>query len=463
MKTITSIISALTLFSAVTPAAAEEATGDWGGVLGGMLHIVVHISKDTGDHYTATLESPDQGKTVIPVDRVTATPDHLSLSVAAIKGSYDGQWDDGQKAWVGTWTQGAGMPLVLKRLDKAALAATVFKRPQEEAITQNPLPYNQSAATFVNARACVTLAGTFSFPKGAGPFPAVVLISGTGPNNRDEDVFGHKIFLVLADALNRKGIAVLRYDKRGVGKSTGVYATATTADFADDADAAVAWLRTRSEVDARHIGLIGHSEGGLIAPIVATTDSSVAFSVLLAGPGLSGDKLMVLQGEAMARAAGTPEEKIARSKAFNTKLMAAVVAAGSDAEARDRVKAIVADGVNEKLVPPESAAAIVQQADSPWFRYILHFDPAPVLRRLKTPVLVMNGALDSQVPPKENLAIMRDALKDNPDATILEMPRLNHLFQDAKTGAPAEYGRIEETVSPAALETVTKWVAKHSQ
>ena len=463
MKNLTSILAALILFGAATPVVAEEASGDWGGVLAGMLHVIVHITKDASGNYAATLESPDQGKEVIPVDQVIATPDHLSFLVPAIKGGYDGRWDNSQKAWVGTWSQGAGLPLVLKRLDKAALAAMTYKRPQEEAIAQTPLPYAQEVVTFSNATAGVTLAGTFSHPSGAGPFPAVVLISGTGPNNRDEEVFRHKIFLVLADALNRQGIAVLRYDKRGVGKSTGDYATATTADFADDADAAVAWLKTRSDVDPKHIGVTGHSEGGLIAPIVATRDASVAFSVLLAGPGLRGDKLAVLQGETMARAAGTPEDKIARMKAFNTQVMAAIVAAKSDAEATDSVKAIIANGVNEKIIPPESAGAIVQQEGSPWFRYFVCLDPVPVLRELKSPVLVLNGAQDSQVPPKENLAIIRDALKDNPDATILEMPGLNHLFQDAKTGALTEYGQIEETMSPTALETITKWLVKHSQ
>ncbi len=463
MKNLASILAALMLMGAAVPAFAEDAAGDWGGLLASQLHVIVHIARATDGRYTATFESSDQGKMVIPADTVSVTSDELTISIAKIGGRYDGHWDDGQQAWVGTWTQAMAMPLVLKRLDKTSLAAMSPRRPQEEAIAQEARPYEQEDVTFPDIGAGVRLAGTFSHPKGVGPFPAVVLISGTGPNGRDEAVFGHKIFLVLADALNRRGIAVLRYDKRGVGASTGHYATATTADFAADAEAAVAWLKTRGEVDAQHIGLIGHSEGGLIAPMVAVRDASVAFSVLLAGPGLRGDRLMVLQGETMARAAGVPEDRIARDKAFNARVVAAVAAARSDAEALASVRALVAEGVGGRLIPAESAGLLIQQAGSPWFRYLISLDPAPILRRLRSPVLVMNGALDSQVPPAENLAVMRAALKDNPDATILEMPGLNHLFQDAGTGALGEYGEIEETLSPAALDTVTAWVVKHGR
>ncbi len=246
---------------------AEDATGDWAGVLLGQLHLVVHLAKGNDGKLTGTLESLDQGDAKIPVGEVDATADHLKFTVPAVHGSYDGTWDDAKKQWTGAWTQTQTIPLDLHRASPTDRSVPPPpKRPQEDAIAKGPLPYGNEEVAFANTRAAgVTLKGTFSKPAGAGPFPTVVLISGSGPNTRDEAILGHKLFLVLADYLNRRGVAVLRYDKRGVASSTGNYATATTADFTSDAEAAVSYLKTRSDVDQKHIGLLGHSEGGVIA------------------------------------------------------------------------------------------------------------------------------------------------------------------------------------------------------
>jgi uncharacterized protein len=296
-------------------------------------------------------------------------------------------------------------------------------------------------------------------PEGEGPFPAVVLISGTGQNTRDEDVWGHKVFVILADALNRTGIAVLRYDKRGVGGSSGDYDSATTADFTSDAEAATAWLKTQPQIDAKRIGVLGHSEGGIIAPAVAAADESVAFVVMIAGPCIRGDRLFVLQSAMTAKAYGAPDDYIAKRKVFDQELYGAIVSAPSDSAAIDRAKALIAQGVADKIVDRNEAETLAQDDARPWERYFLAYDPAPTLSRLTVPVLALNGSLDVQVPAKENLAAARQALKNNSNATVIELAGMNHLLQDAKTGAPSEYNDIEETMSPTALKIITDWVS----
>jgi hypothetical protein len=266
----------------------------------------------------------------------------------------------------------------------------------------------------------------------------------------------------LADALNRKGIAVLRYDKRGVGGSSGDYDSATTADFTSDAQAAVAWLKTQPQIDANRIGVLGHSEGGIIAPAVAAADKSVAFVVMIAGPCIRGDRLFVMQSAMTAKAYGAPDDYIARRVVFDQELYRAIVSASSESAALDRAKALVAQGVADKIVDQNEAETLPQDDTRPWERYFLAYDPAPTLARLSIPVLALNGSLDVQVPAKENLAAAREALKNNSNATVIELSGMNHLLQDAKTVAPSEYNNIEETVSPTALKIITDWLSMHT-
>ncbi|WP_303829929.1 alpha/beta hydrolase family protein [Asticcacaulis taihuensis] len=458
MKKGLSLVSAILALAFAMPAFAEDPAGDWGGLLMGQLHIIVHVKKDDQGQYSATLESPDQGTFVLPADTVTAAPDHLAFAITRINGSYDGQWDETKQAWVGTWTQGQAMPLELKRLVDGKVVSAEPKRPQEEAITAGPRPYTVSEVAF-DSVAGVKLAGTFSVPEGKGPLPAVVLIAGSGPQTRVENVFGHKVFLVLADALNRAGIAVLRYDKRGIGQSTGDYATATTTDFTTDAIAAVNWLKTRPEVDKAHVGLIGHSEGGLIAPAVAVNDPSVGFIVLMAGPGLPGDQILLLQQAAIARAAGQPEAAIATAEKINKAAFDMIKSAKSLDDAKTKAADLVASG---QMTQAQADTAFVALA-TPWLYEFIHTDPRPTLEKVMVPVLAINGALDTQVSAKENLAAIKDSVKNNTDATVIEMPGLNHLFQTANTGSPSEYIQIEETMAPIALKTITDWVVAHTR
>lgn len=441
----------------VIPAVAEEAAGDWIGQLNGGFKVRIHISPSSAG-YSGYLTNPSGNQT--DLDQVTSDGAHLHFAVNKLSLSYDGAWDAQQSEWDGKLTFQQVYSLSLKRASAADLGPLIHKRPQEEAIAKGPLPYGQQDVTFENAAAHARLAGRLSVPEGKGPFPAVVLVSGTGHNTRDEDVWGHKVFVVLADALNRRGFAVLRYDKRGVGGSGGDFDAATTVDFASDADSAVEWLRIQPKIDARRVGVLGHSEGGIIAPMVAAADKDVAFVVMISGPALRGDRLFVLQSERTAKVYGAPEDYIARRRVFDQKLFDAIEAAPSGEAARAAADRIVAEGVQEKVVDANEADGLARDSTSAWERYFIAYDPAPTLSRLNVPVLAIYGSLDVQVPAEEDAAAARVALEKNPRATVVTLPGKNHLMQDAKTGGPNEYNDIEETMSPAVLERIADWAAK---
>jgi pimeloyl-ACP methyl ester carboxylesterase len=285
----------------------------------------------------------------------------------------------------------------------------------------------------------------------------VVLITGSGPQDRDESLLGHKPFLILSDYLTRHGIAVLRADDRGVGQSTGVFADATTADFATDTEAGVAFLKTRAEVNPHKIGLIGHSEGGVIAPMIAAHNKDVAFIVMMAGTGVPGDEVLVAQLEAISIANGQTAEKAAKDAERQREILKLVETEKDTAALEKEIK--------EKMpadAPEAQAGLQVTRLTSKWFRYFLTYDPATALRKVTCPVLAINGSLDKQVLPDQNLPVIRKALEEagNKHFEIDELPGLNHLFQTAKTGSPAEYAQIEETMSPVALEKMANWIAK---
>jgi pimeloyl-ACP methyl ester carboxylesterase len=447
------------LVCAATASLAEEPAGDWIGQMNGGFKVRIHIEK-TASGYGGKLTNPSGNETIL--DQVTCDGVHLHFAVNKLNLSYDATWSEQNNVWDGKLAFQQVYPLTLKRAAAADLAPAVHRRPQEEAINAGSRPYTERNVEFDNPAGHNRLAATLSMPNGQGPFPAVVLISGTGHNTRDEEVFGHKVFLVLADAFNRRGLAVLRYDKRGVGGSTGDYDAATSADFTTDAQAAVHWLKKQSEIDPNRVGVLGHSEGGIIAPAVAAADKSVAFVVMIAGPTVRGDKLFILQSSVTAKAYGAPEDYIARRKVFDEQLYTAITSASSQSEALARAKTLVAQAEADKIVDANEAETLAQDATTPWERYFLAYDPAPALTRVTVPVLALNGSLDVQVPARENLAAAREALKHNPNATIMELAGMNHLLQDAKTGAPNEYNDIEETMSPKALNIIADWVAERA-
>jgi len=356
--------------------------------------------------------------------------------------------------------------LIPPGLAKAADAATPPKphRPQEEAIAAAPLPYREEIVVFDNPAAPgVKLAGTLTLPKGAGPFAPILLIAGSGKNDRDETLAkgaDHKPMLVLADALTRQGYAVLRYDKRGVGQSTGDVAAATMADSISDAAAALAYLRRRPEVDAARLGLIGHSEGGDIAAILGARDPSLAYVVSMAGGAVPFKLLVAEQTRLMEIAQGKAPAEATRSYNLNLRLFDAIAAAKDRADAEARVGQVVA------ATHPEPAKADVDQAmlyaRLPYMRFILAADPTPALRQLRVPILVLEGSKDLIGPPDLNLPAMRKALARDRDVTIVELPGLNHFFQPAQTGLPEEFAKIDVTLAPEVMTTLFPWIAKHT-
>jgi pimeloyl-ACP methyl ester carboxylesterase len=450
--------------AAAAPANSNGIQGIWLGTIhapGGIaLRIQLHIERDASGALTAKMDSLDQNMNGIPVPKATLTDSAFHFEVPTSAMSYDGTLNAAKDEITGTVTLGGTpLPLNFKHSDQVAAE---LKRPQNPV---KPYPYIEEDVSFVNAKAPeVTLAGTLTLPRGAGPFPVALLICGSGPHDRDEALLGHKPFLVISDYLTRHGIAVLRYDKRGVAKSTGSYALAKTSDFATDAEAGIAYLKTRKEIDPHRIGLIGHSEGGTIAPLVASRNPEIAWIVLLAGTGLRGDEILFLQQALIAKAQGAPDDMIAKSHTLNAKLFAAASAEKDPANMSADLNAVMnADELGRQMSQAQRNGAI-QQLSSPWFLEFVSYDPAPALTKTKCPVLALDGSNDLQVPPKQDLDAIRKALQDggNKDFQAIELPGLNHLFQHSSTGSPSEYGTIEETFAPEALELMSMWVVKHS-
>lgn len=434
--------------------------GRWQGSInrnGVELRLIVRIS--TGIHGTiASLDSPDQMAAGVPIAGLTRDHRVVTFDVPVTSSHYRGALSDDGNRIDGTWTR-AGYPD----------AAVNFVRAQPSAATQPrlrpqtprpPFPYRSEEVHFANPRgAGVTLAGTLTLPDGHGPFAAAILITGSGPQDRDETLLGHKPFAVLADFLTRHGIAVLRYDDRGVGGSSGTYAGATSADFATDANAAFAYLRTRREIAANAIGFVGHSEGGMIGPLAAIDNPQVGFLVLMAGPGTDIRSLMEAQRRAIGQSMGASTADLDRSAPIEAQLFAISASERSDADARAAARAELTDAALAAAgIPVTQRDAMIDRVMDPWFRYFARYDPAPALRRIRVPVLAINGSLDRQVVPAANLAAIRAALAGDSDVTITELPGLNHLFQTAHSGGVGEYADIEETMAPAALVAIADWI-----
>ena len=442
---------------------AQDITGLWSGVLkvqGVQLRLVFNISK-TENGYSSTMDSPDQGAKGIPVTSTRFENSKLRLEITNAKIEYSGELKENEI--IGTFRQnGQEFPVNLLR---GTIRKEIMKRPQEPV---KPYNYYTEEITFKNLKANIALSGTLSLPKTGDHFPVVILISGSGPQDRDEALFGHKPFLVISDYFTNHGIAVLRYDDRGVGQSEGDFKMATSANFATDVESAIAYLKTRKEVNKNKIGLVGHSEGGLIAPIVASQSKDVSFIVLLAGTGLRGDKVLLFQQELIAKASGISALEMDKSKQINAKLFEMVIKSDDN----QKLKTTLTDLINQALTNDSSArlpkglkqeafvSMQVSQILSPWMQYFLKYDPSMALERVKCPVLAINGEKDLQVSPKENLTAIKNALAKggNKRVTTIEFPGLNHLFQECTSGLPGEYAEIEQTFSPEVLDQMTNWI-----
>lgn len=443
----------------------KDITGIWQGKLniqGFSLRIVFHIKKDK-EKLIATMDSPDQGVKGIKVSNVVYQGNKIELIVSLINGKYKGIIKSDKIT--GTWSQnGMTFPLNLQKSKKAFK----IKRPQEP---KKPYPYLEEEVIIYNKEAKVKLSGTLTIPKGRGPFPAVILITGSGPQDRNETIFGHKPFLLISDFLTRRGIAVLRTDDRGVGKSTGNLQNSTTLDLAQDVLYEIDFLKKHKKIDNNKIGLIGHSEGGIIAPIVAIKSKDVAFIVLMAGTGLTGEEILYLQSRLISKAEGVDEKKIEDNQKLQKRLFNIIKNEKSDDLIKSKLRKILNEEFSkfsdkEKKQIKNKDEYInreINQLTSPWFRFFLTYDPYKTLMKVKCPVLAINGEKDLQVPPDINLKKIKQALTKagNKDFLIKKLKGLNHLFQTAKTGALSEYSKIEETISPLALNLIYSWIKKY--
>lgn len=456
-----------------TPGVAQQDDADaflgvWSGLLdlgAAKLTLVFHVTRGDDGALTGALDSPDQGAKGIPASEVSVEDGTLHFAVSRIGMTYTATLSDEGASLDGQFKQGTvAVPLKLAKTTDEEAAAAGPERPQNP---KPPFPYRSEEVEVASAPG-VTLAGTLTIPEGEGPFPAAVLVTGSGPQDRDEALLGHKPFLVLSDYLTRHGIAVLRYDDRGVAKSTGTFAAATSEDFATDAIAAVRFLHQRPDMGA--VGIIGHSEGGLVGPMAAARSDQVDYVVMLAGPGLTGAEIILLQGELIARAEGSSEEQIETSKRINKRLFSIVESEPDSAAAADKLRTALTEEIaampeaDRKEMgaeaTPEGIAATIRQLNSPWMHYFLSYDPRPTLEKVKVPVLALNGGKDLQVPPEQDIREVKAALErgGNKDVTTKILPGLNHLFQSTSTGAPSEYAKNTETMSPVALDAVAKWI-----
>ncbi len=430
------------------PIVAQDIVGDWIGTLRAgstNLRVLVHITRGTDGILKADMDSLDQNAKAIPISSIELKENKLTFTSTAVHGSYEGTVNTERTGIEGTFVQGAQLPLNFKRATAVDPAAP--RRPQNPT---KPYPYRAEDLTYESRAAGIKIGATLTMPNGRGPFPAAVLITGSGQQDRDESALGHKPFLVLADHLTRKGLAVLRSDDRGIGKSGGVFVTSTNADFANDTEAAIEYLKTRREIDPKRIGLIGHSGGGIIAPMVAARRRDVAFVVLMAGPGVRGDKVIVDQVIAAAEAEGVSHAAAIEEGKTQRRVEDVIMQGYDDAALKEKLRPIL--GVKTD--------AVVPQFTTPWHREFLSYDPAPALRKVSCPVLAMIGQKDVQVLPNLNLPAIRKALREggNTRFEVVELPSLNHLFQTAKTGAVSEYGKIEETISSLALDKIAGWI-----
>jgi pimeloyl-ACP methyl ester carboxylesterase len=456
----------LTFISLITFSFGQDILGSWNGALkvqGIELRLVFNITK-TGDGYQSTMDSPDQGAKGIPVATTIFEGDKLTISMPNMGIEYKATLVKADEL-EGTFKQaGQSFPM---NLSKKAVEQSVIRKPQEPV---PPFSYRSEEVTFMNKVDNVTLSGTLTLPKKKGNYPVVVLISGSGPQNRDGELLGHKPFLVISDYLTKNGIGVLRFDDRGTAKSTGDFSLATSFDFSKDVEAAVAYLLTCKEVNKEQIGLIGHSEGGLIAPMVAARNEAVKFIVLLAAPGQNGDELLLTQQQLIGKASGVSEEELKKSSAIIQKVFELIKQSSDPQQLKSDIHSILEESLKnspESEIPngmskAEFISLQVQQITSPWMTYFIKSNPTETLKKVTCPVLALNGEKDVQVAPKENIEAIQKALSEggNSNLTTKIYPNLNHLFQHATTGSPAEYAIIEETFSEKVLKDIVGWIKK---
>ena len=441
--------------------APEDIVGRWSGrghTAGGPLAFVIEVSQKDGK-YLARAQSPDQHDSYIPVDSFEFNQGKVIFTIDDLQFRFEGGLSKDKSSVVGNIKQG---PAIMKiKMDKKPLQSKLSARPQTP---KSPFDYSVEEVSVLNQSAKVTLAGTLTKPKGKIKATAI-LITGSGPQDRDETILRHKPFAVIADHFANQGIAVLRLDDRGVGRSTGNFDTATSEDFASDTQAALAYLKARNDIPDESIGLIGHSEGGMIASMVAAENKDVAFVIMMAGPGVNVVDLYVEQRENVLMHSGVPASKLEEIKKLDYVIFDQINRLGKGEKINDKTRELIAQiakilGIEEQRHIDAQVDGLTKTYETPWFRYFLQFDPQPYIKKIRSPLLAINGSLDIQVEAEQNLSGIEETLKSvaHPDFKTVELKGLNHLFQTAKTGAIAEYDKIEETISPQVLNLMSDWI-----
>ena len=437
-------------------AKAQEIIGDWYGnlnVQGTELPLIFHIQK-TNSTYISKMDSPKQGGFDIKVDKTEYNNSTLKMTISALGVKYEGSYDKNREKIKGTFQQGGkSQPLNLLR----EKIIKKVNRPQEP---KKPYPYSSENVTFFNKKDSINLAGTLTLPKNTKNFSTVILISGSGPQDRNSEIMDHKPFLIISDYLTRNGIAVLRYDDRGVGESQGEYFKATSKDLSTDTEAAIKYLKSRKDISKNRIGLVGHSEGGLIAPMVATNSNDVSFIILLAGPGLKGEQILLLQKKLIEQRSGIDEVTINKSQEiFKGAYEIISTSKGNNEELRSKLKGYFDEKFNNSM-EDKQLNSLIESISSPWIKYFMKYDPSSTLKKLNIPVLALFGMNDLQVPSVENSKALEDL--ENKNIEVMQLENLNHLFQESKTGMPDEYSEIEQTISPKVLDIISKWIIEHN-
>ncbi len=435
--------------------------GIWLGTLrvGEMeLRIALTFSKPEDGILDATMNSIDQSSGEIPMEEVVMNKDSLLVKHTGIGIEFEGMVDLDKNTFDSEFRQGPGkFPLLFQKVDMLPIVA----RPQEP---KKPYPYREEQVEYEHKAAGIKIAGTLTYPDSGGPFPAVILLSGSGPQNRDEEIFGHKPFLVLSDYLTRHGIAVLRSDERGVGGTTGTFKGSTTGDFTEDALAGVAYLKSRDEINPEWIGLAGHSEGGMMAPIAASKSSDIAFIVMMAGPGIAFNDVILGQYELGWKKMGLSDEDLELNRSWYKRVSEITSMDINNEEIREKVMQLYEDLNEEERTrlnkTPERIEGEIEHLTEPWWRYATTYNARATLMQVKCPVLAINGSKDMQVAAQENLATIEEALQagGNGNFLVKELEDLNHLFQTADTGDETEYSKIEETISPVAMILIANWI-----
>ncbi len=445
------------VFTKTVAAQGSDISGNWSGKLSlptGKLELIFKISQADGK-YDVKMDVPLQGAANIEGE-ITTKGDSIEMNIPTIRGNYTGKFVSSDST-TGKWQQnGLSFNLNLKKAGEVA----ELKRPQTPV---PPYPYLSEEVEYTHPGTGLKLAGTLTLPLNGKNCPAVVLITGTGAQDRDETILGHKPFAVIADYLTRHGIVVLRVDDRGVGGSEGDILSSTSQELATDALAGVDFLKNRKEINPKEIGLIGHSEGGLIAPMAATSSSDVAFIVLLAAPGIAGEQVLYEQNDLSLKAEGLPDFSIQQNKMVQ-KLMFDVLRNEPDADKaaeqlRTKLTQGMYAGMNDGM--KKQVDDQIAYVNSRWFRYFLTYDPQPTLAKVKCPVLALNGAKDVQVPAS-NLSKIYEAITSggNGQVDTLRFEAHNHLFQPCTSGATSEYAQIEETIDPEVLKSISDWILK---